>query len=447
MPKDVILTPEGLTNLKDELELLSTEKRREVAERIKEAREFGDISENSEYDDAKNEQAMLEARIAALQEKLRLATVIQAQDLSNDVVQVGSVVHVKDEKTGKSAKYTIVGSAEASPQENKLSNESPVGRALIGRRRNETVAVKVPRGPARKLEGHEDRRRPEVGSTAMSGTEQPPTPVDPGRHGLAELIDERRAKAQRLRAQEGAFPYSFGGAEPIQAILEQYAHLAVGEETEDSHRVAGRIAARRGAGKAAFLDLVDRTGKIQLHARVDVLGKEGLQRLLSLDLGDLLGVDGAVLRSRHGELTLRVDAYQVLAKALRPPPDKHHGLSDVETRYRRRELDLIASEERATGLHRPRADHLRRSRVPRRAGLHRGRDPRPAAALRGRAGASVHHPPQRAGPRPVPADRHRALPQAADRRWPGARVRARQGLSQRGRLANAQPRVHDGRVV
>ena len=151
MPKDVILTPEGLTNLKDELELLSTEKRREVAERIKEAREFGDISENSEYDDAKNEQAMLEARIAALQEKLRLATVIQAQDLSNDVVQVGSVVHVKDEKTGKSAKYTIVGSAEASPQENKLSNESPVGRALIGRRRNETVAVKVPRGPARKL--------------------------------------------------------------------------------------------------------------------------------------------------------------------------------------------------------------------------------------------------------------------------------------------------------
>ncbi|HXW59127.1 MAG TPA: transcription elongation factor GreA [Solirubrobacteraceae bacterium] len=151
MPKDVILTPEGLSNLKDELELLSTAKRREVAERIKEAREFGDIAENSEYDDAKNEQAMLEARIAALQEKLRLATVIQADDLSNDVVQIGSVVHVKDEKTGKSAKYTIVGSAEASPQENKLSNESPVGRALLGRRRNETVAVKVPRGPARKL--------------------------------------------------------------------------------------------------------------------------------------------------------------------------------------------------------------------------------------------------------------------------------------------------------
>ena len=151
MPKDVILTPEGLQRLKDELEQLSTSRRREVAERIKEAREFGDITENAEYDDAKNEQAMVESRIATLQEKLRLATVIQTEDLSTDVVQIGSVVHVKDEKTGKSVKYTIVGSAEARPEEHKLSNESPVGRALIGRKRNETVAVKVPRGPARKL--------------------------------------------------------------------------------------------------------------------------------------------------------------------------------------------------------------------------------------------------------------------------------------------------------
>jgi transcription elongation factor GreA len=151
MPKDVILTPEGLEKLKDELELLSTAKRREVAERIKEAREFGDITENSEYDDAKNEQAMLESRIATLQEKLRMATVINSNEISTDVVGVGSVVHVKDEKTGKSVKYTIVGSAEASPEEAKLSNESPVGRALIGHRRNDIVAVQVPRGPARKL--------------------------------------------------------------------------------------------------------------------------------------------------------------------------------------------------------------------------------------------------------------------------------------------------------
>jgi transcription elongation factor GreA len=151
MPRDVILTPEGLEKLKGELEYLMITKRREVAQRIKEAREFGDIMENSEYDDAKNEQAMLEARIAQLEEKLRSASVIDSSDLSTDVVGVGSVVHVKDEKTGKSVKYTIVGSAEADPKENRLSNESPVGKALLGHRRNEQVEVPVPRGPKRKL--------------------------------------------------------------------------------------------------------------------------------------------------------------------------------------------------------------------------------------------------------------------------------------------------------
>ena len=166
------------------------------------------------------------------------------------------------------------------------------------------------------------------------------------RHGLSELIAERRAKAQRLRETDPeAFPYAFSKAEPIAAILGSYAHLGDGEETEDTHRVAGRLQARRGSGKAAFLDLVDRSGKIQLHARVDVLGDEPFARLTSLDLGDLLGVDGAVLRSRRGELSLRVDRFQILAKALRPPPDKHHGLTDVETRLRRRELDLISSKD------------------------------------------------------------------------------------------------------
>jgi transcription elongation factor GreA len=145
MPKDVILTQEGLTNLKAELEQLSTTRRREVAARIKEAREFGDISENAEYDDAKNEQAMLEARIAQLEERLRSATVIDASDLGTDIVRVGSVVHVKDE-SGKSTKYTIVGSAEASPAEMKLSNDSPVGKALLGHKRGEEIVITTPRG-------------------------------------------------------------------------------------------------------------------------------------------------------------------------------------------------------------------------------------------------------------------------------------------------------------
>ena len=151
MPRDVILTKEGLEKLKDELSVLSNEKRREVAERIKEAREFGDIMENSEYDDAKNEQAMLEARIAQLEEKLRSAQIIDAGDIGTDEVRVGSVVNVKDEKTGDSEKYTIVGSAEASPREKKLSNESPVGKALIGRKRGEVAEVSLPNGKKKKL--------------------------------------------------------------------------------------------------------------------------------------------------------------------------------------------------------------------------------------------------------------------------------------------------------
>jgi transcription elongation factor GreA len=151
MQKDVILTPEGLEKLKHEIEVLSTDKRREVAERIKEAREFGDISENSEYDDAKNEQMMLEQRIAQLEERLRSAQVVDPKDISTDAVQVGSIVSVKDEKTGKSQKFTIVGSAEVQPGENKISNESPIGRAVLGHKRNDTVSVQVPKGPARKL--------------------------------------------------------------------------------------------------------------------------------------------------------------------------------------------------------------------------------------------------------------------------------------------------------
>jgi lysyl-tRNA synthetase class 2 len=183
----------------------------------------------------------------------------------------------------------------------------------------------------------------------MSGIEESEdelTSPETGRHGLSELIAERRAKAERLRESDpGAFPYTFAAVEPIDAVLAAYEHLQAGEETDERHRVAGRIAARRGAGKMAFLDVVDRTGKIQLHARVDVLGPARFELLTTLDLGDLIGVDGSAIRSRHGEVSLRVESFQVLAKALRPPPDKHHGLSDVETRYRHRELDLIASED------------------------------------------------------------------------------------------------------
>jgi transcription elongation factor GreA len=149
--RDAVITPEGLDKLKAEIEHLTTTKRREVAQRIKEAREFGDIAENSEYDDAKNEQALLEQRIAQLEERVRRATVINQSDIDTATVGVGVVVHVKDQKSGDSQKFHIVGSTEANPAEHKLSNESPIGKALLGHKRGEVVTVETPRGPKKRL--------------------------------------------------------------------------------------------------------------------------------------------------------------------------------------------------------------------------------------------------------------------------------------------------------
>ena len=144
--KDVILTAEGYEKLKQEIEYLSNDKRREVADRIRVAREFGDIAENAEYDDAKNEQALLEHRIATLEERLRSARVLSKKDVAKDVVSVGSKVRLRDIDAKQTVEYRIVGSAEANPAENKLSNESPVGKAIMGKKKGEVVEVSAPRG-------------------------------------------------------------------------------------------------------------------------------------------------------------------------------------------------------------------------------------------------------------------------------------------------------------
>ena len=144
--REIILTPEGYRRLKDEVDYLSTTKREEVAERIRNSRDFGDISENSEYDDAKNEQAMLEARIYALEERLRSAIVIDSDKIATDVVGVGTKVTLQDMQRGDVVQYAIVGSAEADPGAHKLSNESPVGRAILGHKPGDKVTVTVPQG-------------------------------------------------------------------------------------------------------------------------------------------------------------------------------------------------------------------------------------------------------------------------------------------------------------
>jgi transcription elongation factor GreA len=144
--KEVILTQGGLEKLEKELEYLKSIKRREVAARIKTAISFGDISENSEYEDAKNEQAFIEGRIITLEKMLRNVRLIDDKETSSDTVSIASTVILKDIEFDEDFEYTIVGSAEANPAENKISNESPVGKAILGKKINDIVEVSVPAG-------------------------------------------------------------------------------------------------------------------------------------------------------------------------------------------------------------------------------------------------------------------------------------------------------------
>jgi transcription elongation factor GreA len=144
--KEVILTQEGLKKLEDELDTLKSVKRREIAERIKVAIGYGDISENSEYEDAKNEQAFVEGRVITLEKMLRNARIINSDDVDTNTVSVGSIVTLKDMEFGDLVEYSIVGTAESDPLQNKISNESPVGRAILGKKKGVSVDINVPAG-------------------------------------------------------------------------------------------------------------------------------------------------------------------------------------------------------------------------------------------------------------------------------------------------------------
>lgn len=146
MAKQVMLTEEGLKKLEEELEVLKGEKRKEIAEKIKVARSYGDLSENSEYDDAKNEQAILEARIADIEASLKNAVIIDENDINNDKVHVGSTVIIKNVATDKEMQIRIVGSNESNPKEMKISDESPIGMGLIGKVVDDVAEIETPGG-------------------------------------------------------------------------------------------------------------------------------------------------------------------------------------------------------------------------------------------------------------------------------------------------------------
>lgn len=147
--KEILLTQEGYNNIEKELEYLKTEKRTEIAERIKIALGFGDLSENSEYDEAKNAQAQNEIKIADLENKLRYAKIINEAEIDTKTVQVGNTVKIKDLEFDEDFEYTIVGSTEVDLSQNKISNESPIGLALIGAKKNQVVEVQIPDGVAK----------------------------------------------------------------------------------------------------------------------------------------------------------------------------------------------------------------------------------------------------------------------------------------------------------
>ena len=406
-------------------------------QRIKEAREFGDISENSEYDDAKNEQAMLEKQIADLEE--------QAPQRPRDRREVMS---------------TPTWSASARPSTSRT-------RRPTSRRSSRSSARPRPTPPTQALErvaGRQGAARPQA-RRDRDGRRARAAPRASSRSPRSSASIARRVRrgvprvrsATRPTAGRSSNACARDGHRSLPARLRRRhadrrvhaAHDGLERRRGDraAYRVAGRLAARRGHGGAAFLDVVDRSAAPGPRAQARRARRRVVRALTSLDLGDLIGVDGTAFKSRRGELSLRATRWTLLAKSLRPPPEKFHGLEDVETRYRHRELDLIANEETRELFILRTQVIARDAPLARRARLPRGRDAGAAAALRRRAGAAVRDPPQRARPRPLPADRRRALPQAPDRRRPRARLRDRQGLPQRGRLPQAQPRVHDARVV
>src|SRR4051794_30372611 len=183
-------------------------------------------------------------------------------------------------------------------------------------------------------------------SEAPTGAETPPQPGD--RSVAVSTEEQRRAKVERLRS-EGVdpYPHAFPDRTHVEEIEAAHdpAELGEGEHEGFAYRVMGRVTGKRGHGKTAFLDVRDITGTIQAYARRDVLGEEAFARVEDLDIGDLVGIEGPLHVTKRGQLAIGVRECTLLAKALKDPPDLFHGISDPDTRYRQRELDLMANEE------------------------------------------------------------------------------------------------------
>ena len=377
---EVFLTEDGRKKLVEELENLKVHKRREVAERLKNAISYGDLMENSEYDDAKNEQARVEHRIDQVETMLAKARIIDRRHVKTKEVGIGSLVELKQSGSGKETRVPHCRARRGEPGQPDDIFPEPGGPRRDGTCRRRHGRGRSPGGPGQVQDtGHKEvgRGRPPGGrengygpwsvefrgpSYVLSflmihggGTEAVMVDEktdDGGAHEEEthdELLRARRAKLSRYR-QRGLEPYKSCYGNPGEVLLSgelRAAHgtLEPGESSGSGTAVAGRLMARRKHGRAAFADLQDSAGRIQLLLRQDVLGEDLYEQFLDLDVGDWVGASGEVVRSRRGELSVAVQSFELLSKALRPLPEKWHGLKDREIRYRQRYLDLIMNEE------------------------------------------------------------------------------------------------------
>lgn len=326
------VTQEFLEKMKKELEYLKSTKRLEVAQRLKEAIALGDLSENSEYVDAKNEQAFTEGKILELEAKIRTAVVIEAG--KSDHVTMASSVKIKDLQTNEEVDVTIVGSSKPIPSTAR-SPMNPRGprahRRQAGRRGGSQCACGHP-----EISGYGDQIRKRTDNMEEKKNVQK-KPAE----NLNDQMLIRREKLQQIRDLGYApFGQRFEWDHHAADIRNNAEAL---EASEEHVRIAGRIMIIRNHGKTAFCVLRDRTGDIQLYVRRDQVSETEWKIFKLLDIGDIIGLEGNVFTTHTGEVTVRVLTFTILSKSLRPLPEKWHGLTDKEQRYRQRYVDLIVN--------------------------------------------------------------------------------------------------------
>ena len=334
MEREYKMSAARAQELQEELNYLKTTRSDEVAEQIKVARGFGDLSENSEYDEAKNEQGKLYSRIAELEEILQHVVIVDESNAPTNVVTIGCKVTVADKNGNTMPAYRIVGSQESDPMNGFISEESPFGKDLVGAKEGDTVTVEAPSGAivytVQKIERY---RRADM--SEQKTTQQPEQ----------ELSEQRRVRREKLAALQAA------GEDPFQQTRFDWdAPSAQIKEPFDQMegravKVAGRLMSKRGMGKVSFCDLQDRDGRIQLYARQDEMDEAVYKKFKKFDIGDIVGVEGEVFRTQRGEMSVRAKNITLLSKALLPLPEKFHGLTDLELRYRQRYVDLIVNPE------------------------------------------------------------------------------------------------------